>query len=275
MDKDKIQAHKDKLKAEAEKREHKQELQEAINATKDSANAVIGAIAGEAQRTRQHTQKVEVTNQPKIEVEHTTDFKPLISALKEVKSAVDKVAKDIKIPKSEKVESVSVSNLNDYSAQLKEVITAVKSIELSPNINVATPDVKITTPDISKEIMKITKAIKELKFPKSANFDTSKLESAMTSVKRAINGLSFPVPNYVLPFSSEGKGAQVSLTSGAIPTVSGLVPKIYDTVQITAYTANGDPETVVYRAGGASGTVVATLTLTYDGSNRITEVVRT
>ena len=57
--------------------------------------------------------------------------------------------------------------------------------------------------------------------------------------------------------------------------VTGLVPEVYDTVQITSYTANNDPATVVYRTGGSAGTIVATLTITYDGSNRLTEAVRT
>lgn len=142
----KIQEHRDKLKEQSEKQEHKRELQKAINATKESANAVIGAIAGEAQRTRRHTQKVEVTNNPKIEVAHTTDFKPLLKALDEVKSAVSKVAKDIKIPKNEKVKDVSVNNLKDYTDKLDEAIEAIKAIELSPNISVQAP--KVTVPKL-------------------------------------------------------------------------------------------------------------------------------
>lgn len=62
------------------------------------------------------------------------------------------------------------------------------------------------------------------------------------------------------------------ISSGA---QSGLVPDAYDTVQITSYNANNDPLIVVYRLGGAAGTIVATLTITYDGSNNITQVVRT
>ena len=147
MDQDKIQEYNDKLKADSEKREHKQELKQTIDATKESANAVIGAIAGEAQRTRQHTQKVKVTNSPKIEVEHTTDFKPLLKALGEVKSAVNKVAKDIVIPENEKTESVEVTNLNDYTAKIDEAISAIKAIELSPNITVQAP--KVTVPKLN------------------------------------------------------------------------------------------------------------------------------
>jgi len=55
----------------------------------------------------------------------------------------------------------------------------------------------------------------------------------------------------------------------------GLVPSAFDTIQITSYNANNDPLVVVYRTGGAAGTVVATLTITYDVAFNITEVVRT
>lgn len=58
-------------------------------------------------------------------------------------------------------------------------------------------------------------------------------------------------------------------------SIAGLVTDSYDTVQITAYADSTDnyPTTVVYRTGGASGTIVATLTLSYDGSNRLIQVV--
>jgi len=66
-------------------------------------------------------------------------------------------------------------------------------------------------------------------------------------------------------------------TEQTTQAIAGLVKLPYDTVQITAYADATDkyPTTVLYRSGGAAGTVVATLTLTYDGSNRLTQVVKT
>jgi len=148
MDNDKIQAYKDSLQVKAKENERQQELADSINATKDSANSIIRAVAGESQRTRQHTQKVEVTNAQKVEVEHTTDFKPLLKALGEVKTAVSKVAKEIKIPENEKTESVEVTNLNDYTTKIDEAISAIKAIELSPNITVQAPKVSIPKLDL-------------------------------------------------------------------------------------------------------------------------------
>jgi hypothetical protein len=53
-----------------------------------------------------------------------------------------------------------------------------------------------------------------------------------------------------------------------------LVPEEYDYISIPSYDANNNPLTVVYKLGGAGGTTVATLTLTYSGTN-LSTVTRT
>lgn len=58
---------------------------------------------------------------------------------------------------------------------------------------------------------------------------------------------------------------------------SGLVPEGHDYIAITYVAAGngaGEIETVTYKEGGASGTTKATLTLTYDASDRLTTVTR-
>lgn len=56
-----------------------------------------------------------------------------------------------------------------------------------------------------------------------------------------------------------------------------LVPETFDYLSLTYVAAGngtGEIETVVYRTGGAAGTIVATLTLAYDASNRLASVTR-
>lgn len=56
-----------------------------------------------------------------------------------------------------------------------------------------------------------------------------------------------------------------------------LVPETFDYLSLTYVAAGngaGEIETVVYRTGGAAGTIVATLTLGYDASNRLSSVTR-
>jgi hypothetical protein len=59
-----------------------------------------------------------------------------------------------------------------------------------------------------------------------------------------------------------------------VPTLnkSQLVPVLYDQVVTTYVGATTDINTITYKQGG---TTVATLTMTYDGSNRLTDVTRT
>lgn len=57
-----------------------------------------------------------------------------------------------------------------------------------------------------------------------------------------------------------------------------LVPETFDYINITYVTSGnglGEIETVTYKTGGAAGTTVATLTLGYDGSDKLSSVTRT
>lgn len=58
-----------------------------------------------------------------------------------------------------------------------------------------------------------------------------------------------------------------------VKNAAQLVPEPYDYIALT-YSAPGQIATAVYRQGGAGGAVVATLTLTYSGTD-IATVTRT
>lgn len=57
-------------------------------------------------------------------------------------------------------------------------------------------------------------------------------------------------------------------------TAAGIVPNQHDYILTTYVGATTRISTVTYKLGGASGTTVATLTLAYDGSDRLTSVTR-
>lgn len=61
----------------------------------------------------------------------------------------------------------------------------------------------------------------------------------------------------------------------AVSIAGSLVPEAFDYQDITYVGATTNINTVVYKSGGSGGTVVATLTMGYDGSNRLTSVTRT
>jgi len=58
-----------------------------------------------------------------------------------------------------------------------------------------------------------------------------------------------------------------------VDNLTQLVPFEFDYVALSPTGTN--PTTIVYKIGGAGGTTVATLTLTYDGNNNVQTVVRT
>lgn len=54
---------------------------------------------------------------------------------------------------------------------------------------------------------------------------------------------------------------------------TGLSVPEHDFIGITN-DANGNPTTVVYRAGGSSGQIVSTVNMTYDGNGYLVSVTR-
>ena len=77
---------------------------------------------------------------------------------------------------------------------------------------------------------------------------------------------------------SDGTNTMTVNSDGSINTrvSNALVTAPYDYVGLINSVISGQtvPTTVVYKFGGASGTLVATLTLTYDGSANLTSVTK-
>jgi len=63
------------------------------------------------------------------------------------------------------------------------------------------------------------------------------------------------------------------LDAKRVAQLNALVPEAFDYVALGSY-ASGNPGLVEYKSGGASGTLVATLTLSYSGNDLLT-VTRT
>lgn len=124
----------------------------------------------------------------------------LISALK---SLPDEVAKTDRSP--------------ELIPYLQEIASSVKSQKLNPSVKVAAPDVDLSP--LTDYLKKLEKAVKDI--PKT-EIDLEPLRKDIRATTKAINGLSFPVPNYILPFKdSDGKAVQVLVDAdGNIPTSS-------------------------------------------------------
>lgn len=67
----------------------------------------------------------------------------------------------------------------------------------------------------------------------------------------------------------------VDPSGNQIAIQSGLITQAYDYVLLSNYDAGGNVGTIVFKSGGAAGTIVGTLTLTYDASGNLLTVTKT
>lgn len=84
------------------------------------------------------------------------------------------------------------------------------------------------------------------------------------------------------PISTLQKGSYKQLVdtniAQRVAVESGMITESYDYVALTYVAAGngaGEIETAIYKTGGASGTTVATLTLTYNAADEIATITRT
>jgi hypothetical protein len=139
-----------------------------------------------------------------------TDF---IQAVKQLSSIASSLA------------DVKVSGDMEMKRILALLTGAIKNIDAAPIVQVAPTPVKVTETKV--DLSPVTDAIKALSKqakPKDTQVDFSAVTDAVKEVTQAVNGLSFPVPNYVLPFKgTNGDATQVQLdASGNVP-VSGTL----------------------------------------------------
>lgn len=120
--------------------------------------------------------------------------------------------------------------------------------ETAINSNTASIDTK--TPTVGQKTM--------------ANSSPVVIASDQSAV--AISAASLPLPT--------GAATQTTLLAFSNKSAGALVPEAFDYQAITYVGITTDINTVVYKLGGAGGATVATLTMAYDGSNRLSSVTR-
>jgi len=216
------------------------------------------------------------------------DIAPLVAVLNEVRDAISKLPTEFpeapELPEApEPIESVDVTNLEDLKPYFDEVVNAVSQITsnmtFDPKIDVKPADVIVNEKEVDlKPLVKAMEAVKKsVDSIQTPVFDTSNLMAGLKAVKDTINNLTFPSPNYILPFkdSTTGKATQVILDSDSALPIGGLLGGVsYDYVGMSNADGNGNYQTIVYKRGGSSGTTVRTLTYTYDASNNVTSITR-
>lgn len=186
-----------------------------------------------------------VTNDDLVE-----SFKDIAAGMLAVSDEISALPKQypefpkIEIPKPPK--TIQVDNLQDIKPWLDNVVNAIQSIEVNPQVSVNQPDVIVPKTElditpITKGLEKVEKALSkiDIRVPET---DVSSLVKATKETTKAINSLSFPVPNYVLPFKdTDGKATQVTLGN-----TGGLAVQAADSPSIDAFARwrVSNPETI-------------------------------
>jgi hypothetical protein len=238
VDQDKINEYNKSLRESAKE----QALLDAISNSSDSSSS---AIIEELSKT--HKVKVENDLASPSDIGRVvdavdslsnklqpTDIKPVVDALKSVTDAIGTLPTSFpdfpafpKLPTPPK--EVGVTNLSELEEYFNKVVTAVNSLQTSikfdPKIEVKPADVVVNEKEVN--LKPLTDAIKSLetviKGQKLPETDIQPVVNAVKTLNTSINSLSFPVPNYVLPFKDvDGKAVQVQLDAdGKVPTSGG------------------------------------------------------
>lgn len=118
----------------------------------------------------------------------------------------------------------SPDNLAPYFDELSRQIAQIA--DYRPVVNVPKQPVTVDLNPLIKGLDELKKEVSKNKvdidIPKT---DMSDVIKGLKDVQKTIGGLSFPVPNYVLPFSQDGKATQVVLdSSGNVPVSGSFTP---------------------------------------------------
>jgi len=278
--------------ADLAKKDDVQQVVDSINklnittfvANKDSWTNVVETMAGLTERIQSVMQGLESGYLDKIDSSFTTAIANL----------QDTVAS---------MRSIEVKSDKDIAAGLKQLSKTLSSLDLKPTVNVPQPKVTVNEREI--DLSPLETLLEGIKQQLADNrvelptLDFSSLENAVNGVKSAVNGLSFPVPNYVLPFKDiDGKAIQVQLdadgnlpisaslsgadgaiTDGASSSVKATVFDLSNSNPLAAQIvdASGDAITsfgggTQYTEGDIDASITGTAMMWEDGSNTLRAV---
>lgn len=241
MDLDKIQEHRDQeaQNASVEKQDSQHaELLSSIN------NLIVATMA---------------TRGAKM-IEVTKELSQLISKLAKFSDSLDgSSVHKLSLTNDDLADSISklVASLDnqDSTAELKPYFeTFVRQLNM-----IAGKDVVVNVPEQSVEVdlKPIVAALKDVQKEISKNkidipkSDTEGVIDGLKAVQKTISNLSFPVPNYVLPFKgSNGEATQVQLDANGKVPISGTI-----SVDTTGLATEAKQDTIIGHLDGVEGTL--------------------
>lgn len=245
MDQNKIQQVRDKQaqdsKAQVDEFKNQKQASRLVKTVKDSNSKIVQsfnvgslAVVKTNQRTTKTLEKVnadlnkslkDVAQQISQMASSLKTLEPIpnddtnvVSAIKQLESAISKLPSQIDIPEQEKVEEVKISNQVDYSKQFESILKALKAIDIKPSVNVDVP--KLDLSGVTKAVEGLQKTVVNTPAP-VVNVDMQEVVGGLKQVVNTVAGLKFPIPNYVLPFRNpDGTATQAYLDANGNLAVS-------------------------------------------------------
>ena len=249
--------HIQNIKQYSEDAKAKQELadrhRQTLTQLSDNKQAVFTATNELIKFLSKHTTKTEVTNPvrtvmtPDVDkvvrsVERlnqtvsrieNTDLTPVVKVMADVLSELKTLPKDV--PEFEQKEDVKVTNLNEVTQVLENLVSEVQKLELNPKIEVKPTDVKVEAPVVNveqdfttleKALKDVYKAIQKIVIPEVPKTDLSGVEKALEKQSKQLDKL-YDKPGATfqtdLPFQdSEGNIKRVTLVGGAVPITGSI-----------------------------------------------------
>lgn len=180
--------------------------------------------------------------------------KTLTNSIKKISEVTEKLAK------------VNLTTNDDIKKALADVSKAIQAIDVRPEVKVDAPIVnvpenKLDLSPLVSLLQDIDKSVQNIPQPeeKEIHIDLNSVTDSLQKVEKAVSGLRFPIPNYVLPYrDSSSKATQALVDADGHVQVDVLTaPAVSIDTTGLATTAKQDAQTALLTTIDADTSVLA------------------
>lgn len=211
----------------------------------------------------------ELKNLEKSLAPKNIDFSLLIEAVNSLKEQVAKIPTEHP-EQPEPIEEVTVKNLETLKPSINKLEDAIKKLKLDPKINVESPTIpELDLTPVANIMSQIKESVLSIKIPDNSK-SLGEVVKAQKAVKSAIDNLTFPVPNYVLPYkNTAGAATQVQLDSNGNVPIAGSI-----TVDTTGLATSANQTTEQGLTGSLTETAPGTDTASSGLNGRLQRIAQ-
>lgn len=235
-----------------------------------------------------------------LKTHENTDLSEVTSVMKQMLTEVQKIPKEnIELPEQKFVDySKQFSGLEQAIKSVEKVVKAQKLIAEAPIVNL--PETVVNVPEVDLKplqdgLKSVVKAVNDILIPeyKTDNTEVEKLIKKSNDLLKKL--LDKPVGGggggggRATPYEdSSGNPQFVTLVNGKVPvdvdmategiateaTLAKMLTPIGNTFDYIGISNVGDTDTLVYKSGGAGGTTVKTLSITFAaGAEKVSDSI--